>query len=783
MDKFRKIKQYFVIIFYVVFLLMTTIYLHFENSKESSEKPNTITQEFVPELPSPTTEEGTQMPENSIIKEEKVDQFLDETSDFLDEREEKYANNIENIYGHHLIAENDFLRLFLNEENLSIILQDAKNGSVIYSTVEKPVKSNPKWESFVQSAISIEYLVDNNIVYNQVDMIQGKPEIKLIKRKDGFKAEIYYSELQIGLDLLVSLDDNQVLVEIPKESIIEESEHYKIGNVYVYPMLGYSKKSEVNGFMFIPDGSGATIRLDDNNGKYRQPYSEMIYGSNLGLEDPYVLSELYGMVTTEKPYEILYPVFGMIHENKQFGFVGIIEEGDEHARIEAYPSGAILPYNWITGKYIFRQFYTQATSQSSGTITQRQKLRNNIGIKTRYIFVSKDEADLFGMSKVYREYLIDKYQLVNKPSDFSVRLDFLGNDIEKGFFGYKSIKMSSFEEISEVSSDLTLEGVINQLIGLYGWQEKGESGSSSSKMYEISNLLGGMKGLNELITSLNDQSELYLHDHPLRYSEKILGINDSVLDKINRKPFIEDTGGKATRHYHYLSPEEVVSRLEQRIQGEYNRKNFVLSGIGQHIFSYYKNNNDYDRVHTRKIFEEFISQFSTKGKLSLKQPIQPYWKYIDSMVDVPLESSGYVFEDESVPFLSLVLRGLVPLYSEYINFESNLEEFILKLVETGVMPSYFLTIKNSSLLHNTNYAHVYTSMYADHKENIIKIYQELNEINEKLKHAKVSDYRKTNGLVKVEYDNSIVIYINHNDKTAKIDGIELKAKSYKVVDK
>lgn len=781
MDKLQFLKKHFIIIFYVVSLIVVTGYLHFENSKEKVVSTTNVTKEFVPEIQSeaaPEVSEETAV----VVEEEPVEQFIDDGSEFLENRPNHFETNVKEIASHQLIAENDSLRLFLNDETLSIIIQDAINGSVIYSTVEKPVKSNPKWESFVKSAVVIEYLIDNNIVYNQVDMVQGEPEVKLALEDKGFTANIYYPELEIGFDINVKIEKNQLLVEVPKESIIENSDHYKIGNMYVYPMLGYAKNAEVEGFMFIPDGSGATIRLADNNGRYSQPYSEMVYGSNLGLEDPYVLSELYGMVTTDKPYDILFPVFGMMHESKKFGFVGIIEEGDVHSRIEAYPSGAILPYNWITGKYVFRQFYTQATSQSSGTITQRQKNRNDISIKVRYSFIENEKADLFGMIASYRDYIMEKYQLVSQDSELTMRLDFLGNDIEKGLVKDQPVVMSTFEEIGQAIENLTELGVINKFIGLHGWQEDGETGSTSSDTYQVSKLLGGTNGLLSLIEQVKNQGDIYLHDHPLRYNAPKLGIASDTLNKINRKPFKEDVGGKVIRDYQYLPPETAVKRLYNRMENFDQQINFMLSGIGQHIFSYYKDSKDYDRVHTLSIFEEAIATISKDKSLVLNQPIQPYWQYLNSMVNVPLSSSGYVFEDESVPFLPLALRGILPLYSEYLNFESNSEEFFLKLVETGVNPSYFLTINNPSLLHNTNYSNVYTSKMTDYQEAIADMYQVLSELSHKVKDSEIIGYSKSKGIAKISYENKLTLYINYNNGEGMMDGIKLEAKSYKVVE-
>ncbi|HEX3075675.1 MAG TPA: DUF5696 domain-containing protein [Lachnospiraceae bacterium] len=41
---------------------------------------------------------------------------------------------------------------------------------------------------------------------------------------------------------------------------------------------------------------------------------------------------------------------------------------------------------------------------------------------------------------------------------------------------------------------------------------------------------------------------------------------------------------------------------------------------------------------------------------------------------MPVTGSDYVYEDESIPFLSIVLKGSVPMYGDYVNFEANKQE-------------------------------------------------------------------------------------------------------------
>ena len=85
---------------------------------------------------------------------------------------------------------------------------------------------------------------------------------------------------------------------------------------------------------------------------------------------------------------------------------------------------------------------------------------------------------------------------------------------------------------------------------------------------------------------------------------------------------------------------------------------------------------------------------------------------------MPLYVSDYIYEDEDVPFLSIVLGGVIPVYSEYTNFEANKTEFFLKLVETGTYPSFYITKEDSSDLIYTNSNDIYSSQYSVYRDEI-----------------------------------------------------------------
>lgn len=690
------------------------------------------------------------------------------------------------IDGHTLLVENNNFELYFKENNLSIIMRDKKSGAVMYSTVDKPVKSNEQWENFMSSSIILEYLVGTNVVTHRADMFTGNPDIDVKYESDGFSANVYYSELELGYEMQVKLLESGITVEIPQEKIVEDGNKNKVSGFYVYPFLGYSKLGERDGYMFIPDGSGALIHLDDKDGKYKQPYSEMVYGDNVGIDDPHVLSLFNRMNPFIDPEKILAPVFGMVQTDSEIGYLGIIEKGDLSAKIEAYPNGAILPYNWITSRFIYRQVYNQPTSKDSGTIVVRQKNLNHFDIKVRYEFVTNNEASYVGLAKKYQNYLLDNEIIEKQEDDFKVRVDLFGADVEKGLVFKKKVPMTTFEQANSILNDLQSDGVEDILSVYKGWQNNGYYGGLPILSFNPEKSLSGEIKLDELMSeSKQNGIEMYLYHDALRYNADEMGSSKyKMMKKYNKRTYKDQVFGKVYRDFNYLNPKSSID-IMTKMQKEYKDneiENILISGISNEVFSYSENNKEYDRIHTKEQYDSIFTQYNENFNLLLEQPFSYLWKYTDKLIDVPTQSSDYVFTDEDIPFLSLVLRGVMPLYSEYVNFQANQEEFFLQLIEQGINPSFYITDSDPSQLLYTNSSHIYSSMYDRYESMIKEYYHELKDVYDRTKGSTIKSYERSGGVTEVIYENGIAIYVNYNDKSATFNGIALEGLSYKVVE-
>jgi hypothetical protein len=146
---------------------------------------------------------------------------------------------------------------------------------------------------------------------------------------------------------------------------------------------------------------------------------------------------------------------------------------------------------------------------------------------------------------------------------------------------------------------------------------------------------------------------------------------------------------------------------------------------------------------------------------------------------MPISDSDYIYTDQSVPFLSIALKGIMPMYGEYVNFEANEKEYFLKLVETGIYPSFYLTYENPSDLIYTNSSDVYTSQYSVYRSQILSYYEDLKNINSLTTGSLIVNHEVTDsGITVVTYDNGVKIYINYSDSDAVADGVKVAALSY-----
>lgn len=697
------------------------------------------------------------------------------------------ADKSKQINGHYLVTENDGYELYLYEPALSIIIRNKKTGEIMESTVRDENNLgnvNETWKGFLQSGIVLELQEETNTLQRKLGIESSGAQVTVDLIPGGFHAKLDYTAQELGFEVEVKLyNDGSLTVSIPESSIYENAENKKIGNIYAFPLLGNSKLGEVNGYMFVPDGNGALIYLDDKEGRFDSGYVQKVYGTDVGVGESYVLSLLWGSYETHNdPQTILAPIYGMVHTDKQMGYLAVIESGEEEASIYATPNGAYSDYNWITAAFRKCATYIQPTSNSGGSVTKvTDRIQYDINI--RFLFVEGEEATYAGLAKRYRDYLMEKNELVQAANDFKTRIDFLGMDVENWMMWKKDDPVTTVENIEEIYNDLSSEGVTDILTFYKGWQEGGVYDLPVTS-YKADSSIGGNGDLSKLMKDCENKNiDFYLYVDGVRANPETSNTTFDTVKKMDKRLYKEETYQNVYNTFVYWTPQKTLENL-QKLQKSFSKKGInkvALSEVGNTLFTYTMGDTMQTRSISKYLYEEALKQVSEKMNLLLESPVQCYWKYSKAIVDMPISDSDYIYTDQSVPFLSIVLKGILPMYGDYVNFEANERAYFLKLVETGIFPSFYITYENPSELIYTNSSHVYTSQYTVYRDQIISYYNELKEINAKVAGSMIIDHKiADNGVTIVTYDNGVKIYVNYAEADATVDGVAVPALSYAI---
>lgn len=687
-----------------------------------------------------------------------------------------------------LVAESDTYKLYYYEPQFSIKLENKNTGAVMESTLSDEKddgKNNPSWTGYMKSGIVISAIIGTVNTY-QVDMNTVKNEITTWYTDNGIYAKIEFKDkykFEIGVE--VSLIDDQLVVRVPDESIKENKEGTYISTVSLFPFLGYTYLDEKEGYMLVPDGNGALIYLEDNEGRFTTGFSGLIYGVDDGMTNRTTVSTLWGRYeTVTKSNNVLAPVFGMAHLDEKLAYLGIVESGDERCSIEVAPNGVMVDYNRCFAKFLLRDVYVQPLNQSnSGTVPVVEQDRLHSDLTVRYCMLSGDDADYSGMANAYRSYLLDTGKIEKRDLSYNTRVDFLGTEREEFLMGTTAVTMTTVDQVSDILGELRSLGVDNVLSVYKGWQSGGLY-NVPVKTFSADSHIGGNGALRDLILKeAQEGNTIYLYDDALSVNADTNLSTNNVMKMVNKRTFENKIRAQVYNLFYYLMPGYSGSYLDNLSEklNDRNIGNIALTGITGTLFSYSSKGSYYSRTNTMDIYTDAVSEADKNCSLLMETPNAFLWKYSDAFIDMPLSSSDYLYLDEDIPFFSMVLKGIIPTYSEYVNFEANKTENFLKMAESGVYPSFYVTAEDSSKLIYTNSNNLFALEYTSYRDTIVEYDAALRVLAEKVGSSCIIKHETLdNGLVRVTYDNGVKIYVNYTESELSADGLTVDAMSYNV---
>lgn len=687
------------------------------------------------------------------------------------------------------VAENEQLELYLEEESVAIAVKEKCSGYVWYSyDAMKNMTANddsPEIINYIKSGISL-VTYDKSTPGRKTVLDQGV-EKKYQIQEDGFTAHIDFTSQQIRFDVVVTLQGGDVLVQVPQEKIQEYNPKlWKAGNkdismneIIVYPFFGSTTEKE-NGYIVIPDGAGAIVRLEDKP-KYVAGYTAPVYGKDMGYENT---AQAHQKGLSVKPLEkVSLPIFGIIHDEGKTGVLVVAERGSSYASYNYQSKGSITDYYQSFFTYNYRTTYAQFQSRTNEEqhILGFQKKPNPVDIVQRYVFLHDDQANYVGVAKKYQELLKKKEgfkkTLQAQSNQIPLKIDFINNEIKMGTLGIENVPVTTYNQAKNIVQKL-LDKEYENLNVTFKTFSKDELGYH----FDVMNHLGGKKDLRNTLSYFSEHNIKF--NYFVDYAQSYYAKTDYTASKMNRTDFSVYNVDKNLFNY-MNNPKYFKTNAEADMEEfkKFNIQSLSLGGLSGNVFSHF----DGGKIGSSEDGMEYTNQLMNYLNehdigVNVYNPDAYMFQSIDESYETPIRSSELMFIDETIPLVPLILSGYKDMYSPYMNFSSNDEDSILRLIEFGVYPTFLLTGESTYNLKGTASNEVYVSELSYLEERLEHYYSSVNGALKEVVGSKMTKHEIIDqGIRKVTYSNGKQIIINFNDSDYLYKDIEIKAKRYVIL--
>lgn len=672
--------------------------------------------------------------------------------------------------------------------NIRIVSKSGKEWLGSPQTDRKTTSTNKK---FMNSPVHIKYTEGSEVTATYPLKEKGT-KIKVTPIKQGFRVDYDVVTIKIKLAMEYHLTEDGFEVTVPEDSIVEAGTA-RLVSLETLPFLNAAQGTD-DGAILLPDGSGAVIRFKEKHAPYFAGYSQPIYGFDWDFRTQYNdYMDPTWLHRTSPKEKIALPVFG-IHRNGT-GVLGIVTKGEFAANINATPSGIRnIPFYRVSTEFIYRNDDVIFIG-NTGRVPLFQGNRISGDRKVRYLLLEDSQADYVGMAKAYRSYLMNAEGV--KPVQLSgapLNLRLFGGIERDEVFGKTYISMTTFEQARTIVDAYVGRGVTKLDLTLEGWNDDGQYGDQPDH-FPAASQLGGKKELKTLVDYARSKGiRLFLNANYVRVTAMSDGMNkrkDSIhgIDREVLKTyesFIASGWSDANRIFYLMKPQRMLDNhitKELKTYADLGVAGVSFAGMGDMLYSDQDKNRLTEREETAGIWHKALETYRNKlGATAVDYGFAYTFGEVDRIDRAPMDSSHFIFADETVPFYQLVTHGLVPYSASPSNLRDDSQVEALRALEFGAIPSYELTFEETSKLQRTMEDRLFSSRYTDWIDASQAEYEAYRKtadrtINEQMiNHEKISTY-----VYRTTYSNGVKVIVNYGTQAATVDGVLVEPLNYAVV--
>lgn len=650
----------------------------------------------------------------------------------------------------------------------------------------------------MMSTITIDCIDRNSVLTSSYATQAVKANNCTVKKlKDGVTIQYVIDESNKGykatIPLTITLNDKGIRASIDMAAIkFEGDKNCKLLDISVLPYFGCGKQG-VDGYMFVPDGSGALI---DNNyvnpNGIVQEYYTYVYD-----RDP----TLSVTVKTDVTEPTILPVFGT-KMSDDMAWLAVIEEGDALATIRASYARNSIPFTSQYAEFTYRAKDVFKTSDRyyQRDYDQYAVKSSDCEIAIGYYLLSGEDADYVGMANTYRDYLIAEGAVADKnniSADLEMYIETYGAITKKvskfGFVVDELTAVTTFKQATAMVEAFKKAGVSNINLRYSGWMTDG-----MDNVPVVDAKAEGVVGSTEDMLALNKAlgtagGELFLNLEVLETTDSRAGwsLNKytvrNMINEVFENPRICIVTGMTLDDYTYFTtPTKIQEQVDSFNKDfkDYGIKSLSAGSLGSLVYSDFTTNTD--RFSSRQNTEEYIKKTlaglaESTDNLMVEKGNGYSLAYADTVLNIPLYDSGFEITDTDVPFVQIALHGLVN-YTESAHNQttSDKQTQLLRQLETGAAPYYLLTAEKTSIfLENILVSKNFSTEYTVWLDSAAKDFKVLSGVLNGYCDKPITDHRIiTDDVRATTYGGAMTVYVNYSGEDYTTDGVTVPARGY-----
>ena len=738
------------------------------------------------------TMDDNMLSSNRFTQEDDYDQT--QIDDFNALYQVNYSEEERTLLGYRYSIENERYVLYFEPMSFSVLLYDKVNDYMMSSRAEfqgisgerenntatRNLLNSGLWLSYVRKAnvsqatettvslydlADVDYVNNGSVTETQTplstfEIVEGSYDerdidVSVLEVNQVLIATVDAKAIDASLEVHLSLNERGLEVYIPSDKITESGDIYGLTSISVFPYFGAVRENLAPGYMLIPDQVGGLIRFET---PIEATIRALFYGGDQGRND------------NTRAYLSL-PVVGMVHHVNHQGFYVSVDEGAELSELQAVFWSSRTRYFRTQLNFQLRPIYKAIINAAGDGRDQIPEALTNKDYRATYTLLG-DDANYVGIANHYQDYLLNEGALVKQEvSQLPYLLQFLMGDQTPSFLGTTYLEMTSAQEVESILTQLLNQNVSPSVVALLGWSKDGVIDQSPYRLRDVS----GLKDLEAFLTSQG--IDVLRHQDYVSSSElsERIGFNRDVALNYSRLKMSVSRGSlnaQAINRY-FVYPERSLALSNQD-----DLSSAYLTSIGGVLNSFY-DQGFYDRIDTRMIYDELLTSYET---LMLNQPSLYALKYADYYTHMPIIHSQYYFYTDTVPFVPIVLSGILPVFSSELNFNAIGDILKLQMLDYGMYPNFIITEEPTQTMRFTRSNVFFTTHFNVFENEIRSTYDQFKDIYDAVGFQKVISRDVLDlGIVRITYEDQTQLVINYTNDIYTIGNVNIDALSAEVM--